>query len=63
MRHLLLIPALLSLYSLLLYAFTGNAIWAPLGPDDGIRFVLLGLFYGAGVFCAARWFIAGADDE
>ena len=63
MRHLLLIPALLSLYSMLLYAFTGNTTWAPLGHNDGIRFVLLCLSHCVGVFCAVGWFLAGLEDE
>lgn len=63
MRHLLLIPALLSLYSLLLYAFIGDTTWAPVGPGDGGRSLLLYFVHAGGLFCALAWVIAGSEDE
>lgn len=57
MRNLLLIPFGLSLYSVLLFAVTGDQLWAPLDSSgtSAMRFLLLLLLHAAGFMSGLYW--------
>lgn len=60
-----LIAGGLSLLSLLLYAFTGMPLWAPLqeGGEGFVRFALLFLIHSFGVMAGIAAFIEGRKED
>jgi len=64
MKHLLLIPFGLSLYSILLFAVTGDQLWAPLDSSgtSAMRFLLLLALHGVGILAGFIWGLCRSED-